>query len=463
MGNILGLTAMYEKNRMLNRTEQANCALFLGKGWIPMKQKQKTGRKLLSILLVLAMVMGMMSGMGRTVNAADDTLTIDQGVYIRMGTYNGYNVDWFCARVNGTGTMMLSKYIIKTSRFGANATYATSDIHNWLDLDSGGTFAKELGLTKDELKLVRTVDLSGSNGDGTDSFIIPAYGNSEQNKGTGYTQAGYIDNPTSICSIYWLRTPRDSGSARVVKSQDTTVVARYSGATYGGRGIRPMFYLDTEAIRDMAYTGSGTEEDPYVFESRYQVNSCISSGGTVSVSANRNETEIYKGEFKGNQTNKLVKGAEVALTAKPSSGYALGEISAFSKLSDGDNAAFTKLSGTTGNSSENFENLIDGSTDTKWCLTIPNDSYPYVIIKAANMMTMTGYSLTTANDTAGYSGRNWRDWTIYGANFSSDSEAEVVDSPKWQVVTSVTNDTKLGAENFTRYDYTVNLCRVVYR
>ncbi|MBQ7149276.1 MAG: InlB B-repeat-containing protein [Pseudobutyrivibrio sp.] len=413
-------------------------------------------KRFLGIILSLALTLGMALGPipGITTTALADAPTIKVGDYIRMGAYNGYDVDWFCAKINGTGTMMLSKYVITNSRFGANATYKTSDIHNYLD---GGTFATDLGLTLNELSLVRTVNLSGSNGDGTDRFIIPAYGNNELNKGTGgtyITQTGYIDNPSSIASIYWLRTPRDGSNARVVRSIDNTVVARYSGAVYGGRGLRPMFYLDTEKFKTLPHTGSGTEADPYVFEDRYSINSNIPTGCTVSASAKQEGQVIYKGTFKGSQHNKLVKGIEVNLSPQLQSGYVLGELTASKKQSDDVDAPFTPLSGTNGNNNENYTTLVDGNTSTKWCLNFNASNPPYVIIKAANLMTMTGYSLTTANDNASYNGRNWKSWVIYGANFASDSEA-TKDSVKWNEVVSVSNDTTLSDVNFTKFDYQV--------
>ena len=67
-------------------------------------------------------------------NAADPT--ISEGDYIRMGNYNGEDVDWFCYKINSTGIMMLSKYALKTSSFGSNSTYTQSNIYKWLDGDN---------------------------------------------------------------------------------------------------------------------------------------------------------------------------------------------------------------------------------------------------------------------------------------------------------------------------------------
>lgn len=252
-----------------------------------------------------------------------DDVIISQGKFIRMGSYKGEDVDWFCYRINSTGVMMLSKYVLKNSSFGSNSTYTESNIYKWLDSDANGTFESDLGLTEAEKSIVRTVDLSSTYGDGTDRFIIPAYGNNELNKGSVNPITQYIYNKNTTADIVWLRTPRDSTDARVVRSGDVNVAARYSGVTYG-RGVRPMFYLDTDALKNLAVTGSGTEDDPYILEERYNIGTNISptGGGTVSAKAIRNDTEIYSGEL----PNKLVAGATVTLTVKPNTGYDLASI-----------------------------------------------------------------------------------------------------------------------------------------
>lgn len=216
-------------------------------------------------------------------------MSFTAGKYIRLGYYNGKPVDWYCQRINGTGTMMLCKYALKSSSFGSNATYKESNVHAWLDVDSGGTFAKELRLTDTELNLVRTVNLSSTGGDGTDSFIIPAYGNDELNSGQK-VHAPYKFGTNTLVDQYWLRTARDSSNERIVNhSKDgmpiATVSARYSGVG-NSRWIRPMFYLNTSALEGLRYTGTGTEDDPYVVEPKYEIKTAFSGkgGGTVSAS-----------------------------------------------------------------------------------------------------------------------------------------------------------------------------------
>ena len=109
---------------------------------------------------------------------------------------------------------------------------------------------------------------------------------------------------------------------------------------------------------------------------------------------------------------------------------------------------FTALDGTQSNVSEGYKNLIDGNTGTKWCTTFSGSAY--IILKASDKITLNGYAFTTGNDTASYSGRNPKDWTIYGCNDYDGANGS------WQKVTSVENDSVLQAKNKTRYAFTVN-------
>ena len=86
----------------------------------------------------------------------------------------------------------------------------------------------------------------------------------------------------------------------------------------------------------------------------------------------------------------------------------------------------------------------------------------HIIMKADSKVCMTEYSLTTGNDNASWKGRNWKDYTIYGANFASDSEA-VRDSAQWQVVKAVENDSITQDVNLTRYDYPLDTPAAPYQ
>ena len=71
----------------------------------------------------------------------------------------------------------------------------------------------------------------------------------------------------------------------------------------------------------------------------------------------------------------------------------------------------------------------------------------YVILKAPCKVAMSNYYLFAGDYNYTGDDRNWKDWTVYGANFENDSQA-VRDSSKWQTVYEVTDDTRMTRKNY---------------
>lgn len=97
----------------------------------------------------------------------------------------------------------------------------------------------------------------------------------------------------------------------------------------------------------------------------------------------------------------------------------------------------TYLSGTSGFNNEGSQNLIDGNDGTKWCYNWYSNTKAYVIFKTDEPASIVDYYMVHGGDTNTNPGRAWSAWTIYGANFDSDSEA-VSGSDKWKKVHSKT-------------------------
>ena len=247
--------------------------------------------------------------------------TLSTNLHFRIGSYNGEYVDWLTIRRNDTGVMMLSKYVLKDMQYGSNSTYTQSNIYKWLDANAGGTFENDLGLTSYERNVVKTVNLSGNYGDGTDRFIIPSYDTDAQelNKDMPYTKAYYINDKNTLCDAFWLRTPRDEKNPRVVRSSDETVQARYANPSTNTYGVRPIFYLNESAFSGLAIIGSGTEDNPLVIVRKYNMALSNTSlkGGTVSATASIYGKNFSNVSFPYN----MAAGATVTITATPNAGY----------------------------------------------------------------------------------------------------------------------------------------------
>ena len=116
----------------------------------------------------------------------------------------------------------------------------------------------------------------------------------------------------------------------------------------------------------------------------------------------------------------------------------------------------TALSGTGGTGGEGYPSLVDGNVKSKMGHSCFRDDVPYayIIIKTSIPVIPKDYFLVTGNDTKSNPNRNWEDWTIYAANFSSDAEA-IEGASDWTVVDERKGEL-LPSENFAGVDFTFN-------
>ncbi|MDD6603378.1 MAG: leucine-rich repeat protein [Eubacteriales bacterium] len=122
---------------------------------------------------------------------------------------------------------------------------------------------------------------------------------------------------------------------------------------------------------------------------------------------------------------------------------------------------FTALDGTAGASSaggtENCDKLIDGSVDTKWCVT--NFSSAYIVIEASSAIKVSGYQMSTGDDTATETSRNPKDWTLYGCNdYNTKTKTGT-----WDVIHKVIGDTVLKNTNKTTYSFACDMTDAEYK
>ena len=95
------------------------------------------------------------------------------------------------------------------------------------------------------------------------------------------------------------------------------------------------------------------------------------------------------------------------------------------------NVSLTALSGTAGYANEDFDALVDGKPETKWCVGSFEEAY--IVFKASEAIVPTNYYLITGGDTGKFPDRNWKNWSIYAANFSSDADA-TRESSEWVLI-----------------------------
>lgn len=118
---------------------------------------------------------------------------------------------------------------------------------------------------------------------------------------------------------------------------------------------------------------------------------------------------------------------------------------------------FTQTAGTTGNSNEGPDKMVDGDRNTKWCVTgTPSLTDPtYIEFNSSVAFVPTGYILTTGNDTETNPGRNPKNWKLKGKVNKNDAS--------WTEIVSVTDDNTLGATNNTPYEFTISGVTTAYQ
>lgn len=131
-------------------------------------------------------------------------------------------------------------------------------------------------------------------------------------------------------------------------------------------------------------------------------------------------------------------------------------------------AEYVKLTALSGsndvNAGEGCGKLVDGIYTSKWGQSTNFDAEPaeddktngrrWVIVKADKAFTPENYFLITGNDTNGDQARNWKNWTISGANFEKDEDA-TRDASAWTVIDK-REDAFVSVANFGSTNFKMN-------
>lgn len=118
---------------------------------------------------------------------------------------------------------------------------------------------------------------------------------------------------------------------------------------------------------------------------------------------------------------------------------------------------YTQIEGTSGaGGGEGPEKLIDGSIDTKWCVT--DFKGAYIVFQTSTAVQVSGYSITTGNDNATCTGRNPKNWTLYGCNDYTGSS-----TGSWTEIHRVKDDVLLQDVNKTTYNYAFARTETAYQ
>ncbi len=123
-------------------------------------------------------------------------------------------------------------------------------------------------------------------------------------------------------------------------------------------------------------------------------------------------------------------------------------------------AGFTATAGSGGFTNEGHANLVDGKFTsaewTKWCTNNDHRSVPtgesgdacwWIDFEASAALDLTGYILTTGNDTGNEHGRNPKNWLLKAKLNADDA---------WTTIATVTNDVTMKNQSFKDYKFFVD-------
>ena len=100
---------------------------------------------------------------------------------------------------------------------------------------------------------------------------------------------------------------------------------------------------------------------------------------------------------------------------------------------------------------EGYEKIFDGKKETKWCCSKKNNEWS-VEFMSKKPITPTMYTLTTANDSKEFSGRNPKKWKLYG---------KLNDGDNWTLLDSQ-DDGALPADNYQKKSFSCREMKCQY-
>ncbi len=187
-------------------------------------------------------------------------------------------------------------------------------------------------------------------------------------------------------------------------------------------------------------------------------------GATVTVTPNEEyEIKAFKATYNTTEELSTSFNAETGAYSFTMPAYAvtIEAAIALKPVPEGDIfAGFTATAGSGGFDNEGHANLVDNkfisSNWTKWCTNNDHKSVPtgesgdacwWIDFEASAALNLTGYILTTGNDSGSEHGRNPKNWLLKAKLNADDA---------WTTIATVTNDVTMKNQSFKDYKFFVD-------
>lgn len=263
------------------------------------------------------------------------------------------------------------------------------------------------------------------------SVALTALDGSAGNAGEGY--AMLVDGKTGT---KWCYNPFDPANTYVIfKANEAIVPANYylitgnDTGTNAGRNWSSWkiyganFASDEEATRDA--------EGWVLIDDTKDADMPAQNIAPMDFTFSENPTTAYK----------YFKIEVLAIADLDGTHHQMAEFN-FGKASESSSIAYTPIAAAEMNRLNDAEGpgrMLDGNVYTKWGSGVfDGGGTDWIIFKTSRPIKPEWYNYTTANDNATWTGRNWKDWNIYGGNFVND-EAAAKDAAGWELIDSKSN------------------------
>ena len=264
-----------------------------------MKNTMKTGKKFLSLVLAVIMIVctvPMTFAEGNTYKVGD---IIQFGSYPQSkasdGTYQTEPIEWRILSISGNTALLLSDKILDYSTYHSswiNITWEKSKIRTWLN----NTFYNK-AFNEDEKQYILLSDIANEDNptynidagnDTTDKIFLlslqesinGSYGflsrydehSSRVASATDYAvnNGVYVRGSNNVAD-WWLRTPGSDASRACVATDRGYTHPGGAGVAYQGDGVRPAMRIDLDAIKEENIYNLG--EETYSFENYWDFDS----------------------------------------------------------------------------------------------------------------------------------------------------------------------------------------------
>jgi uncharacterized protein YjdB len=248
----------------------------------------------------------------------------------------------------------------------------------------------------------------------------------------------------------WSRTPLGMLTAAASETGSTTLSGDLTGSVNVGDNLHLLFpraEWDYTGQKGILLSDENSIEKKYDY-AQADVEVAAIDGEKITTTANANfasQQAIVKFTLQDKDGNAI---NATSLNVSASSNKLVKNKSyrgAGTKTYYYGNGYYTVTAGTGGFNNEQHGNLVDNNLGTKWCQDKPSGNW-YIEFQTASAIQVDGYMLRTGGDTGrfGNSGRNPKNWVLYGKKDSGDS---------WSVIDSKTDNYDMPTADDAETDF----------